>query len=260
MTTTEKGWGRLSTFFELRLESLGLFLLFLIDIVRKCFAKPYRIRLVFQSLHFIGNESLIIIIITGFFTGGVFGLQIAEVFLVFRSQDLMGAATGSALVNELAPLVVGFLLAGRVGAAMTAEISNMVVTEQVDAMEAMGIDPIQYLVVPRVVASILFMPLLCIVFIFVGMYGAYVVGINIYQVDAGLFFEKLKMLVTTDELVYGLRKMTIFSAVISTVACWSGLNATGGSKGVGVATTSSVIKILLSILLIDLMISYFRAL
>ena len=238
--------------------AIGEFQLFLLKIFVYILKPPYRRSLLFNQLNFIGTQSLGIIIMTGFFTGAVFGLQIGGIFSVFKAEDLMGGATGIALATELAPLVSGFLLAGRVGSAITAEISTMVVNEQVDAMEAMGVDPVEYLFVPRILASMIIMPLLCGIFMFMGVVGCYLVGVFIFSIDPGIFFEKLIALVQTSDIMTGLRKMFVFAFIISLFSCQYGITASGGAKGVGDATTSSVVRILIVILFTDFLISYFE--
>ncbi len=219
---------------------------------------PFRAREIWQQLESIGNQSLPIILLTGFFTGAVFGLQIGGIFMIFRAESLMGGATGIALATELAPLVTAFLLIGRVGAAMTAEISTMVVQEQVLALEAMAVNPLHYLVVPRVLASMVMMPLLCGVFMAIGIVGALIIALFLYDVDQGVFFERVNTMVVPHDLIVGLRKMFIFSFFISVICCRRGLQAEGGAKGVGLATTTAVVTSLLMILCIDFLISYFQ--
>ena len=178
--------------------------------------------------------------------------------MIFRAESLMGGATGIALATELAPLVTAFLLIGRVGAAMTAEISTMVVQEQVLALEAMAVNPLHYLVVPRVLASMVMMPLLCGVFMAIGIVGALIIALFLYDVDQGVFFERVNTMVVPHDLIVGLRKMFIFSFFISVICCRRGLQAEGGAKGVGLATTTAVVTSLLMILCIDFLISYFQ--
>ena len=239
-------------------EIAGEFLLFVYSIILLCFERPFRWHLIFNQLHFIGNQSLNIILLTGFFTGGVFGLQLGVVFDVFSAEGLMGGATGKALTRELAPLMTGFLLAGRAGSSMTAEIATMKVNEQVDAMEAMGVDPLHYLVVPRFLASIFIIPLLCGIFIIVGEVGCWVVAVFLYDVDQGVFFEKLIWLVEPNDVWAGLFKALVFASIISLVACRYGVQASGGAKGVGTATTLSVVNTLLLVLFSDVIITYFQ--
>ena len=168
----------------------------------------------------------------------------------------MGAATGKALTREMAPLMTAFLLTGRAGSSMTAEISTMRVNEQVDAMEAMAVDPIHYLVVPRVIAAIFSIPLLCAIFIFIGIFGAFVTGVAVFDVDVGIFIDRIKWMVEPSDIFNGLEKALAFSVIISSIACRYGLNASGGAKGVGRATTMSVVVTLLVVLLSDVFITY----
>jgi len=239
-------------------RDIGSFCLFFRDVLVQAAKPPVRFPQIFQQLEFIGNQSLNIILLTGFFTGAVFGLQIGGIFQIFKAEGLMGAATGKALTRELAPLMTAFLLSGRAGSAMTAEISTMKVSEQLDAMEAMAVDPIHYLVVPRFIAALLIIPLLCAVFIFVGIIGAFVTGVGLFDVDVGVFVEKIKWLVTPEDIWSGLEKAFVFAGIIATIACRYGLKASGGAKGVGAATTNSVVVTLLTVLLFDVVITYLQ--
>ncbi|MCB9228723.1 MAG: ABC transporter permease [Deltaproteobacteria bacterium] len=237
-------------------EQVGAFLLFLAEIAQQALRLPFRRHEIFRQIEFVGNQSLMIILLTGFATGAVFGLQIGGIFTIFRAEGIIGGATGIALSTELAPLVTGFLLAGRAGSAMTAEISTMVVNEQVDALEAMGISPIHYLVVPRVLASMFIMPFLCGLFMFAGIAGVWMIGRLLFNVDEGIFMDKLISMVQSTDIIKGLRKMFFFSFIISATSCRYGLNASKGAKGVGLATTNAVVHTLLLILVMDFMITW----
>lgn len=239
-------------------SSLASFGHFAREIVTWTVRRPHRFGLLFQQLEFIGNQSLNILLVSGFAVGAVFGLQIGSIFQFFRAESMMGGATGAALCRELAPLVTAILITGRAGSAMTAEIATMKVNEQVDAMEAMAVDPVSYLVVPRVLASIIMMPLLCGIFIFIGMVGAYAAGVLIFNVDEGLFFEKTIRIVHPRDIVRGLIKALVFSVIMASFACRYGLRASGGAKGVGIATTNSVVATLLTILCVDVVVTYFQ--
>jgi phospholipid/cholesterol/gamma-HCH transport system permease protein len=241
-----------------QVRELGAFLVYLKEVLHQSIRPPYRWEIFFQQLEFVGNQSLNIILLTGFFTGAVFGLQIGGIFQIFRAESIMGAATSKALTMELAPLMTAFLLTGRAGSAMTAEIATMKVNEQVDAMEAMGVDPLHYLVVPRLLASMIMIPLLCGLFIFVGIFGAFVTGIVLFDVDVGVFMDRIKWLMTPMDIFKGLQKAFIFSIIIALLACRYGIRASGGAKGVGQATTFSVVNTLLVILLIDVVMTYFQ--
>lgn len=231
---------------------------FLKEVAHWTLRPPFRVSLLFQQLEFIGNQSLTILLVSGVSVGAVFGLQIGGIFQVFRAESLIGATTAKSLCQELAPLITAILLTGRAGSAMTAEISTMKVNEQVDAMEAMAVDPVSYLVVPRVLASMIMVPLLCAIFIFVGVIGSYLAGVFIFNVDQGLFISKLTRIVEPRDLARGLIKAFAFSIVMGALACRYGLKASGGAKGVGKATTNSVVATLLAILAIDVVVTYFQ--
>ena len=234
----------------------GDFFLFLKEVLRQMFRRPFRGQEIIRHIEFVGNRSLNIILLTGFATGAVFGLQIGGIFAIFSAEGIIGGATGIALATELAPLVTGFLLAGRAGSAMTAEIATMVVSEQVDALEAMGVSPVHYLVVPRVLGSMFIMPFLCGIFMFIGVIGVWVIGKILFNVDEGIFLDKLVSMVGIQDLMKGLRKMFFFSFIISSISCRYGLQASKGAEGVGLATTNAVVHTLLMILIIDFIITW----
>lgn len=239
-------------------NDFGGYFKFVKEVAHWTVRRPFRWQLLFQQMEFIGNQSLIIIMISGMAVGAVFGLQIGAVFQVFRAENLMGGATAKALCQELAPMVTAILITGRAGSSMCAEIATMKVNEQVDAMEAMAVDPISYLVVPRVLASLFIVPLLCAVFIFMGVIGAYAAGVYLFNIDQGMFIDKITKIVLPHDIWRGIIKSFAFSAIMGTMCCRYGLNAKGGAKGVGIATTNSVVVTLLSILCIDVIITYFQ--
>jgi phospholipid/cholesterol/gamma-HCH transport system permease protein len=239
-------------------RELQAFFKYLREIFHWTFRRPFRLQLLLGQMEFIGNQSLNILLISGMAVGAVFGLQIGAVFRVFGAENLMGAATGKALCQELAPLVTAILLTGRAGSAMTAEIATMKVNEQVDAMEAMATDPISYLVVPRFLASLAIIPMLCAVFIFIGVIGSYVAGVFLFNIDEGMFTEKITKIVQTRDMWRGLAKSFVFSGLMAAICCRYGLRASGGAKGVGIATTNSVVVTLLAILAVDVVMTYFQ--
>lgn len=240
------------------IEDLGSFLVFLTYVIKEAIHPPFRARLIFQQMYFIGNESLFIILMCGFFIGAAVSLQVGTVFTLFGAQSMVGAANAKALARELSPLMAGFLIAGRGGAAMTAEISTMKVNEQIDAMEAMAVDPVGYLVVPRLFAAVLMLPLLVAIFNVSGQAASLMIGMNIFDLDSGTFFDKMLRIVSWHDIWAGLQKSLIFGAIIAVLACRFGLNASGGAKGVGQATTNAVVTMLLVLLLVDFIITYIQ--
>lgn len=240
------------------MQDMGKFTLFVRDTAEQMVRGPMRRRNIFQQMEFVGNESLTIIMVSGFFIGAVFSLQIGTIFRIFGAEGMMGAATGKALSRELSPLLTGFLLAGRGGAAMTAEIATMKVNEQVDAMEAMAVDPVSYLVVPRLMACVLMTPLLVGIFNFTGQLGSLAVGVILFDVNQGTFFDKLVNIMKAEDIWSGMQKALVFGTVIGLVSCRFGLTASGGAKGVGKATTNSVVSTLLVLLALDFFITYLQ--
>jgi phospholipid/cholesterol/gamma-HCH transport system permease protein len=217
---------------------------------------PVRFRLIFRQLEFVGNKSLGIIFLSSLFTGAVLGLQIGKIFGIFKAEGLMGATTGKALALELGPVMCGFIVTGRAGAAMAAEIGTMRVNEQIDAMESMGVDPVSYLLVPRVVASVVMLPVLAAIFLFLGVFGSYLLGVWMFRLDTMVFMENMRWLVWTSDIRKGLFKACVFGFIFSTIACYKGFYARGGAKGVGEATTQAVVASLLAILISDFFITY----
>ena len=248
----------LGAFFLHRVIELGAFLIFLRQALVEVCRRPLRLDRIFIQLEFIGLRSLPIILITSFFVGAVFGLQVGSIFSIFSAESLTGSATGLALTRELAPLMTAFLIAGRVGSAITAELAAMKVNEQIDAMEAMGVNPISYLVKPLLIASTLMVPVLCIFFILAGMIGAYISALFIFDVSEGIFREKILEFIVMQDIFAGLVKAVFFGMVIATIACNCGLQARGGARGIGEATTTGVVANLLSVLCLDVFITWIQ--
>ena len=238
-----------------RVIGLGRFTLLLREIFFWVIRPPFRVQLLFRQFEFVGNKSLSIVTLSSLFTGAVLGLQIGKIFGIFRAEGLMGAATGKAMALELAPVMCGFIVTGRAGAAMAAEIATMRVNEQLDAMEAMGVSPVSYLIVPRVIASTLMMPLLTAIFLSLGLVGCYILGLIMFRIDTSVFIANLKWLVWVSDVQKGMIKSLVFGFIIATIACYKGFYARGGAKGVGDATTQAVVSSLLTILIVDFFIS-----
>jgi phospholipid/cholesterol/gamma-HCH transport system permease protein len=218
---------------------------------------PYRLSLLLAQVDFIGVGSLFIVLLTGLFTGLVFALQSSFAFAKFNAESLVGATVVISLCRELGPVLTGLMVAGRAGSAIATELGTMRVTEQIDALEALAVSPTQYLVVPRVLALILVMPLLCMLFNYLGFLGAFIVSVYQAGINEGTFMGRIHRLVTLQDLLGGLFKASAFGAVIGLVGCYKGINASGGSKGVGMAATSTVVTCSVSILIVDYLLTTF---
>lgn len=213
-------------------------------------------KLLFQQMEFVGVKSFRIIILAAVMVGGVFGIQFGHIFRTFGVESLIGAAASFALSKELAPVLGSFLVTGRAGSAMAAEIANMKINEQLDAMRVMAVNPIGYLASPRILASMLMLPLLSAIFTLVGVFSAYVVGVLLFDIDLGIFMDKIRWVVRPADIVEGLQKACAFGAIYSTICCYRGFYASGGARGVGRATTNAVVISLVVILISDYFLSY----
>ncbi|MGD0544960.1 MAG: ABC transporter permease [Candidatus Acidiferrales bacterium] len=205
------------------------------------FTPPFYWNDTLEQMDIIGVGSLPIIVLTGFFIGGVLVLQTAAQFERFGETALTGDAVALALVRELGPAITALLVAGRNASGIASEIGSMVVTEQIDAMRALGTDPIRKLMTPRVLAMIMTLPLLTVVSDFVGLVGGFLVAYFTLRLGAVQFWTRAVHALDFGDLVQGLAKPFVFAFIISTVACFMGLRVKGGTQGVGRATTSAVV-------------------
>src|SRR5215472_12210647 len=205
-----------------------------------------------EQMDLIGVGSLPIVVLTGFFIGGVMVLQTASQFERFGETALTGDAVSLALVRELGPAITALLVAGRNASGMASELGSMIVTEQVDAMRALGTDPIRKLMTPRVIATVTMLPLLTAISDFVGLVGGFVVSYFTLRLGAVQFWTRAVNALDFGDLVQGTVKPLIFGFIISTIACHKGLRVTGGTQGVGRATTSAVVVSSVWMLVVDL--------
>lgn len=235
----------------LGLQTLGEILALLADSVRWAIRPPYRLSLLFEAMEFVGVGSLLIIILVGTFTGMVFGLQSVEAFRQFQAESYVGSTVSLALTRELSPVLTALMITGRAGSAMATELGSMRITEQIDAMHTMAVSPVQYLVVPRVAASIVMLPIMTMVFNVVGMIGCYFVTVVYKGVDPGIFMANVQWFTDPDDVMQGMVKAAVFGLTLSIVGCHQGYNAAGGAKGVGLATTRAVVIASVVILVLD---------
>ena len=233
------------------LATLGEMMMLLARATLWAMRPPYRVGLLLQQMEFIGVGSLSIIILVAMFTGGVFGLQSVEAFRKFEADAFVGSAVSLTLTRELAPVLTGLMVTGRAGSAMATELGSMRITEQIDALATIAVNPIQYLVVPRLAASTIMVPMLTMIYNVVGMLGAYIFAVLLKGVDPGQFVHNVRWFTDVDDLAMGLIKATIFGLAIALIGCYQGYNASGGAKGVGLATMRSVVRSSVSILILD---------
>jgi len=221
------------------------------------FRLPLRLGLWFHQMNFVGVGSLFIVMLTGTFTGMVFALQTVSAFARFNAESLVGGAVALALTREMAPVLASMMVTARAGSAMAAELGTMKVTEQVDALVTMAVNPVQYLVVPRVIASTLMLPLLTVLFDFVGMLGAYAVAVYLMGVDEGAFVQNIEKYLQVSDIMTGIVKAGVFGFILSIISCYKGINTSGGARGVGEATTMAVVMSSVSIFIADYILTEF---
>ncbi len=238
--------------------AFGKYTLFMSAALKRCFVPPVRSRLLFRQLEFVGNRSFNIIVISAVMIGSVFGWILGDIFRTFGAESMLGAAAGISLSRELAPVFCGFLVTARAGSSMAAEIATMRVNEQIDAMRVMAVNPYGYLVAPRILGAALMLPLLTCVFILVGVFMSFVIGVTFFDIDVGTFLEKMRWMVKPHFIFQGMEKSAVFGLILASVGCYKGFYAGGGAKGVGRATTEAVVISLVAILISDYFLSYLQ--
>lgn len=235
----------------LRIEILGDFIQFFGQFISSLKGLPRRFGLFLRQCEFIGVSSLGIISVAGTFMGAVLGYQLYVSFKYFGAEALLGGSVGVSLFRELAPVMGAIMVTGRAGAAMAAQIATMRITEQIDALDVMAINPIEYLVMPRVLAGVLMMPLLAVFFAVVATFAAEGVSCGIMDLDPAVFWAQYRKVVDVTELIHCLTKGAVFGLVLTWVGCYCGFRASGGASSVGLATRSTVVASCLIILLCD---------
>ena len=204
-----------------------------------------------EAAEFIGVQSLMIVSMIGTFVGMVFALQLTSALRQFGTESFVGATLGIALTRELAPVFTSIVVAARAGAGMATELGSMRITEQIDALATLAVNPIQYLVSPRILAATIMTPILTMLFI--RRHGRRLRRRRLADqgVDRGAFIENARWIVDTQDMLQGLMKATIFGLSLSLVSCYQGFNAEGGAKGVGIGTTRAVVGSFVTILVLD---------
>jgi phospholipid/cholesterol/gamma-HCH transport system permease protein len=200
----------------------------------------------------VGWDSMPVISLTSFFTGMVLALQAGSATRnVFNEPVYVGTLVGFSLVKELGPVMTGIVLAGRVGASIAAELGTMKVTEQLDALRTLGTNPVKYLAVPRFLAFITMMPLLCVLSNVVGIAGGMMVGSTVLNVPTTVFWEDIVTFMDSGDFFQGFIKSVVFAAIIACISCYKGFECKGGAEGVGRATTDAVMVSMILILVSD---------
>ncbi len=236
---------------------LGLFTSFTSKTFYWIFRPPFRHKLFFEQMYFIGNKSIFIVLLTGGFTGMVMAYQTYFGFKIISADTFIGPVVALTLAKELGPVLTGLIVTGRAGAAMAAQIGTMKVTEQVDALEVMGINSHQYLALPRILASAISLPILSIIFLFIGNLGSWFVGTVIFEIDEVIYFSKLGDFMFIEDVWQGLIKAAFFGFFIGSIGTYHGFAVQGGAEGVGKGTNLAVVWGMVMVLVFDFFLTSF---
>lgn len=235
--------------------SVGELYSFGVQSIRLFFVYPFRFQELVSHMEFVGNKSVLIILLSGLFTGLALAYQIYLGFKLVNATSLVGPTVALGISRELGPVLTGLIVSARAGGAMAARLGTMRVTEQIDALEVMGVNPIQYLVSPRVLAAFLVMPLLCGIFDFVAMLGAYWICIGLFDIDEAQFWERTTLLLEPYHINEGLFKAAIFGLFFAVICTHRGFNTKGGAEGVGSSTNRGVVTSMVMIIVLDFFIT-----
>jgi len=233
------------------LDDFGQMIFFFFETLAWAVRPPFRLELVLAQMAFIGAGSVFIVGVTGTFTGMVMALQMNYALKQFAAEGYVGGSVAFSLARELAPVFTGLMVTGRAGSAIATELGTMRVTEQIDAMESMAVSPIQYLVVPRVLAAVIMFPMLTMLFNALGAAGSWLMAIGVAGIPEGPYIEHMRGFVDPSDVMHGLYKSILFGLAVSLITCWRGYAASGGAKGVGEGTTRAVVASSIGILIMD---------
>lgn len=231
------------------LTAVGDYCLLIIDVTKATLRKPPSVSLIMKQLYDVGVASLPVVSITGFSTGMVLAAQSFYQLSDKGLTSITGIMVAKAMITELGPVLTAFMVTGRVGAAMCAELGTMQVTEQVDALQTMAVNPNRYLLSPRILSGTFMMPLLTLFSIVMGIYGGYLIAVYFFGMSPSAYFDPMPSHITLFDLFTGIFKGFFFGILIMTIACYKGMRTSGGAAGVGSATTNSVVVTYCCILL-----------
>lgn len=232
-------------------EQTGIWFTMLWRTIAWTFRRPFEPREWLRQMVRVGIDSIPVVVLTAMFTGMVLGLQTYIGFRRVHAENFVGSVVALAMLRELAPVLVGLMVTGRVGSSMAAEIGTMRVTEQLDALKALATDPVQYLFVPRVIAGVVMLPLLTILGDALGIYGGYLVGVKLMEANPTIYMNNTYQFLQLNDLWSGVIKSGVFGLILTLTGCVHGYYTSGGAEGVGRSTTSAVVNASLIILLTD---------
>ena len=233
------------------LASVGAYIFLIWDVIKVTVKRPPSFSLVLKQLYDIGVSSLLVVSVTGFFTGLVLAAQSFYQLADKGLSGVTGIMVGKAMMTELGPLLTAFMVTGRIGAAMCAEIGTMRVTEQIDALQTMSVNPHRYLIAPRFISGFLMMPLLTVFSIALGIWGGYLIAVYYFGMAPSAYYDPMPIHISLFDYLTGIVKAFSFGILIMTICCYKGMTTTGGAAGVGKSTTSSVVITYVCILLVN---------
>ncbi len=232
-------------------EELGRILLLFLSALSWMVRPPLKARHILKQMEFVGVKSIFVVVLTGTFTGMVMALQGYHGFRMFAAESLVGSTVALGMTRELGPVLTSLMVTARAGSAMAAELGTMRVTEQIDALAVMAANPVKHLIVPRLIAGFLMVPLLTVVSDFMGIIGGYFVGVQVLNINSGAFMKNIYKYVTLGDIYNGMVKAACFGLLMAIISCYKGFNTRGGAEGVGRATTEAVVLSSISILVSD---------
>ena len=233
------------------LEAWGRAWLFLFRTIGAMFTPPFRFSLLLNQIYHIGALSTLVVGLIGLFTGAVLAVQAEYTLSKFGATAFTGSAVALSLIRELGPVLTALMVIGRAGSAITAEIGIMRITEQIDALKSMAVDPMKYLMVPRFLAGLIVMPLLCSLFIVVGIWGGFFVSTVLLTLSSGTFINQMESAVELVDIYSGIIKAVVFGFIFGWVSCYKGYTCGFGAVGVNRATTQSVVTASVAVLVVD---------
>ncbi|MBF0343828.1 MAG: ABC transporter permease [Nitrospirae bacterium] len=244
------------------LRDIGRMGVFLFDSAYYTIAPPYKWRLVIQQVWFLGYKSLVVIFMTGAFAGMVLALQLFHTLRKFGAVSLLGPGIALSLIRELGPVFAALMVTGRAGSALTAEIGIMRISEQIDCLYVMALNPFKYVIVPNFIAALIAFPLLTAIFDVVGIFGGYAVGVELLGLSSGVYFDEMKNHVRMDDIMIGFYKSLAFAVIVTWVCCYKGFyvghgNSGHGARAVSKATTDAVVQSSVLVLLWDYLLGSF---
>ena len=237
------------------LQETGRITLLLWKAALLIFQRPFNLKDILRQMEEVGIKSMPVVLITGAFTGAVLALQSYTGFQRFNAETFVGTVVALSITRELGPVLTGLMVSGRVGSSMAAELGTMQVTEQIDALYTLAVNPIKYLIVPRLLAALIMMPVLVIFADLIGIAGGYFVSVKVLSSNPYTYMERTWNYLELNDIFSGLFKAAVFGVIIATISCYQGFFTRGGAEGVGRATTKAVVLSCLLILIFNYIIT-----